>query len=263
MQNYDIFLELRDEFANGDQFGSAARENQRYVDSLKGKLNELKTVWTDIATTILSGETLKGGLDALIKVSETIADLVKWTEKWGGTIPTILTLVSTFKSLGKVITASVVTDKNTQKQTLSYMSTLQRNWQVFRDAQKTGGITSGFQELYGSIDRTTLKMKLAAASASILQGVFIGLAMYGISKLIQYLIDCKNKLRDTHKELQSTLETTQSDTSNLRQNAKSIGKIADEYDTLASKTKLTNEEYERFNELKQEVADLFPELVSG
>lgn len=34
MQNYDIFLELRDEFANGDQFGSAAREKQHspYVE---------------------------------------------------------------------------------------------------------------------------------------------------------------------------------------------------------------------------------------
>ena len=238
------------------------KRNQRYVDSLKGKLNELKTVWTDIATTILSGETLKGGLDALINISEVIADLVKWTEKWGGTIPTIFTLINMFKAFGKAMTASVI-DQNTQRQTLSYMSTLQRNWQVFRDAQKTGGIASGFQALGASIKDSSLKMRLAAAGAGILQGALIGLAMYGISKLIQYLIDCKNKLRDTHKELQSTLETTQSDTSNLRQNAKSIGKIADEYDTLASKTKLTNEEYERFNELKQEVADLFPELVSG
>ena len=42
MGNYETFKQIQEEFAQGLHFGSAEAENAQYVDSLNGKLNQLK-----------------------------------------------------------------------------------------------------------------------------------------------------------------------------------------------------------------------------
>lgn len=270
MQNYDKFMELREEFANGDQFGSAEQENERYVNSLAGKLNELKTIWTDVFTTILSGESLKSGVDVLIAISEKIQSLVNWMNKMGSTVPTILAVVSAFKSLSKVWGASVNIENvgGVQTRQLSYYTGLSTKMGALRQAMSgqvgiMNKLRASFGLVSGAAQQFMLKERLLQTASGLLQGALIGLAMYALSKLIQKLIEAKNKLKDTHDEIKSSLETTQSETSSLRQNAKSLSSIAKEYDKLAGKTKLSSDELERFNELKQQVADMFPDLVSG
>lgn len=263
MQNYDKFMELREEFANGDQFGSAEQENERYVNSLAGKLNELKTIWTDVFTTILSGESLKSGVDVLIVISEKIQSLVNWMNKMGSTVPTILAVVSAFKSLSKVWGATTsINDAGVR--TLDYTS---RTHQFITNARQQnsilGGLRTSFRQAGDAAQQFMLKERLLQTASGLLQGALIGLAMYALSKLIQKLIEAKNKLKNTHDEIKSALETTQSETSSLRQNVKSLSSIAKEYDKLAGKTKLSSDELERFNELKQQVADMFPDLVSS
>lgn len=244
--------------------------NERYVNSLAGKLNELKTIWTDVFTTILSGESLKSGVDVLIVISEKIQSLVNWMNKMGSTVPTILAVVSAFKSLSKVWGASVNVKNvdGVQTRQLSYYTGLSRKWSTLTSAMSgqvgiMNKLRASFGLVSGAAQQFMLKERLLQTASGLLQGALIGLAMYALSKLIQKLIEAKNKLKNTHDEIKSALETTQSETSGLRQNVKSLSSIAKEYDKLAGKTKLSSDELERFNELKQQVADMFPDLVSS
>ena len=244
--------------------------NERYVNSLAGKLNELKTIWTDVFTTILSGESLKSGVDVLIVISEKIQSLVNWMNKMGSTVPTILAVVSAFKSLSKVWGASVNVENvgGVQTRQLSYYTGLSTKMGALRQAMSgqvgiMNKLRASFGLVSGAAQQFMLKERLLQTASGLLQGALIGLAMYALSKLIQKLIEAKNKLKDTHDEIKSSLETTQSETSGLRQNVKSLSSIAKEYDKLAGKTKLSSDELERFNELKQQVADMFPDLVSS
>ncbi|WP_219713293.1 phage tail tape measure protein, partial [Clostridioides difficile] len=63
MGNYETFKEIRSEFSQGLQFGSAEAENKQYLDSLAGRLNELKTIWADIFQTVFNSNTTYGFLD--------------------------------------------------------------------------------------------------------------------------------------------------------------------------------------------------------
>ncbi|WP_147285843.1 phage tail tape measure protein, partial [Peptostreptococcus anaerobius] len=67
MGNYEQFKKIRKEFAQGDDFGSAEKENAKYVDSIAGKANKLKETMTSVATSLFSTDMAKSGLNGLIK----------------------------------------------------------------------------------------------------------------------------------------------------------------------------------------------------
>ncbi|WP_101773524.1 phage tail tape measure protein [Peptostreptococcus faecalis] len=56
MGNYETFKKLRNEFSQGDHFGSAEAENEKYVNSLAGKTNKLKETMTSIGTGLINGK---------------------------------------------------------------------------------------------------------------------------------------------------------------------------------------------------------------
>ena len=56
--------------------GSAARENQKYVDSIQGRLDKLTTAWQSFANTFMSSDFLKSAVSGLTKVVELIEKLV-------------------------------------------------------------------------------------------------------------------------------------------------------------------------------------------
>lgn len=95
--------------------GSAARENSKYVDSLKGRLDKLTTAWQSFAETFMSSDFLKGAVSGLTTFVELIEKLVDST----GTLGTIglgagifgiFKNFSTLKSLGKDVFTALTTN---------------------------------------------------------------------------------------------------------------------------------------------------------
>ena len=84
-------------------FGSAEKENAAYVDSIAGKLNELKEVWIDTLTTLADSETVKGLLDVFISVSEGVNSFVKALDSVHATFPVLLGGISGGTSFFKTL----------------------------------------------------------------------------------------------------------------------------------------------------------------
>lgn len=103
MGNYDAFNQIRSEFENNDHIGSAERENAKYVDSIAGKLNELKTIWLSIFQTMVTSDFTKGMLDGAIGISQQIENIIKWVDKLGALTPAIVAFGATFASMIKQI----------------------------------------------------------------------------------------------------------------------------------------------------------------
>ena len=70
--------------------GSASRENEKYMNSLQGHLNQLATAWQSFSNSFMSSGFLKGAIgtaSGFLNVIDTIVDKM-------GTIPTIISLIA-------------------------------------------------------------------------------------------------------------------------------------------------------------------------
>lgn len=70
MRNYKTALEAtaKAEESSKGKIGSAAKENARYMDSMEGKLKNLKSAWEDFSRKMINSDTLKNAIDGLIKL---------------------------------------------------------------------------------------------------------------------------------------------------------------------------------------------------
>ena len=115
MQNYKAFDKIRDEFARGEHFQSAEKENAQYVNSLDGKLNKLKETWTDTFTTLVNSNLAYGALDGLISISEAINKIVNALTKMnGGLTGGLFATISMLKNIPKAFNIEDKDPRNTK-----------------------------------------------------------------------------------------------------------------------------------------------------
>ncbi|HBH3655655.1 TPA: hypothetical protein KSK27_002400 [Clostridioides difficile] len=280
MGNYETFKEIREEFSQGLQFGSAEAENKQYLDSLAGRLNELKTIWADIFQTVFNSNTTYGFLDGLISVSNGINSVIKTLEKLKLTTPALIgsfmTLKTLFSSMGTtngvMNMARLINPLNMILAPIKGVTTTIQAYKNSLNAMSAGrglGLNSieratlGLTTFRTEMARTTFGARALNLATGLLNGAMIGLATFAISKGIQWIDDTIHKYEKLAEKQKEVIGTTTSEISSLQQKKKSLEGISEEYNNLASKTEKTADETARFSELKQQIADIAPELVLG
>lgn len=243
MQNYDTFKKIQSEFANNEQFGSAIKENEAYVNSLSGKINEFKEIWKDTANSLVTNDFLKDSMDGVNAFSEGISGLIKNLGKLSGGLLPAISAFATMK------TALSVTDKNT-KIGKSFIGITENIGNVVSEMTKAKGITGKLSAGFSALGIT--------GKASL-----IGLAVGGVGMLISYLDNLKEKERQAYEERKENIASMQESTKQMQSQRDGLADIVTEYDKLSNKTKLSEKELERFNQLKQKIADTNPELTDG
>lgn len=105
------------------------------------------------------------------------------------------------------------------------------------------------------------------AVAGALSTLAITLAITAITAGIKKMMEYSNELEENAREVIDALRDTQSE---IRSNGKYIQEVGQEYvrlskevDELGNNISLSNEEFARYNEISNELASRFPELISG
>lgn len=99
IKNWDEVEKAASVAANSE--GTAREEQEKYMNSLEGKLATLQATWQNLSNTFLSSDLLKNLLESatsLLDVVDGIVDKI-------GSLPTIITLISgglsAFKNVGR------------------------------------------------------------------------------------------------------------------------------------------------------------------
>ena len=79
--------------------GTAVRENEKYMNSMQGKINATKTAWQALANTIMSSDFLKGLIDG----GQTFLNIMNGIVKTTGDLPPILAVIAGYLSASKNI----------------------------------------------------------------------------------------------------------------------------------------------------------------
>lgn len=110
-----------------------------------------------------------------------------------------------------------------------------------------------------------LKIATAALNAAITMAVsaLISFAISGITKLI-------NKQKDLRQSAEETINTYNDAKNKLRDNKATIDELSSDYERLSkgvddfgNNISLTTDEYKKYNEITNKIADMFPEMISG
>ena len=84
MQNFDIAREALNSSLNST--GSAQRENEKYLDSIEGRVANLKTAFQELSSVTLDSGVVKGLISGFTQVLDIITTVIDKI----GVIPTIL-----------------------------------------------------------------------------------------------------------------------------------------------------------------------------
>jgi|GEM_PF-3314311 len=289
MSNYDNFRKLRGEFERGEHLGSAEAENSRYVNSIAGKLNELKQIWLSIGQTMVTSDFTKGMLDGLIKVSEVIETVVKNTKGLN------VALLAIGVAVSRTMKAMKLTTSTTGASGMNFMNGLGMGkngeavsrvfgkvktdiasattaGQKFK-ATFTGAFSGMRTELAGVGTKIAGVGKMFAGMA--LQTVAIIAITMAIQKMAKAWDNYKNGLKNSEKDIRNSLESANSELKESQDNLRYLKDKQKRYEELIKKKKelssipfkdQTPEQIADMDELKNitfELAEMFPELVIG
>lgn len=242
MQNYDQFKKIRDEFSQGLQFGSAENENSEYIDSLAGRLNHLKAVWTSIATTVVNSDFIKGILDGFISLSEGIDVVIQAFDKVG------IASASTFGLMGGLFSAL-------KSSISSYRSVATTSAQMATGLENTGSAAS---KLGGLLSGATGFLK-----NFIKQGLLIGGITFAVQALAKAWDYARNNLKNTEKELKAIENGQLTEINTNKEKINTLQTIGKEYEKLANKSSKSADEQSRMLQLGNELARVLPEIQIG
>ena len=146
----------------------------------------------------------------------------------------------------------------------------QYNTAMTANKAKMQALTTQTQSLTLSQKAATVASKGLSIAMNLLGNIAIMGIITLISKGVKYLSDLANHVEITREKVNELTSTFKSALGEANSNAKRVEELADRYDELSDgvnnlgeNVSLTNEEYEEYNTLVNEIADMFPTLVQG
>ena len=91
--------------------GTASKENEKYLQSMEGRINATKAAWQALANSFLSSDFLKG----LISSGQTFLDIINNIVKTTGALPPLLAIISGYLSASKNIGRDKMYSLNSSK----------------------------------------------------------------------------------------------------------------------------------------------------
>lgn len=260
IKNYDIAEDVIEQAA--DASGSALAENEKYLDSIQGKINQftnsLQTMWMNFIDA-----------DAVKFIVTLGTELIQLIDKLGVLKTVLLGFVAgklikgifsgvKFASVAKEISTLTMGLKMFKKGTIS--ATMASAEQVATNGLLTTSFKVLALDIWGAVKAIAAFLFTNPVGWAILATTAIVGVISHINKLKQETKEAAEEAINAYKEAQNT----------IKNNARTIKSISDDYQRLAKgvnsfgqNISLTSDEYARYNEITNQIADMFPQMVSG
>ena len=261
--------------------GSAYEENEKYLDSIQGRIdlfnNALQTMWSNA----LDSDVIKGIVDLgteLIKLIDKIGLIPSLLTAIGITkiLPSLLKAITHTETFGGVLKTFAFGAQYANSSIGEIIISLGQMIPMIGQGVTTAGkaipqlINAGYA--FGG-----LKGAVAGASAGI-KGLWAAIPGAGqimiivaaISAVVAIVDSLTTSAKEAAKAAEEAVTEYENATKTLKDHSATIEEIKDDYkeladgvDELGRNISLSTDEYKRYNEITNKIADMFPEMVSG
>ena len=297
---------LKEAYAEAtDAEGSAAIENEKYMNSVEGHLVKLKNAWEELWANVSTREFVNGIIDlgtGLLEIvnhlglirSTLVAlgtlDIVKWmimgsggkkASLFGGFVNSLRqfhtgggikgllsgglagTTETVVKGAGEATSTEVLEGALSEAAGDSVIEGTKEG--IFR-----GLASSGIGKIVGNIGSSIASLLPIVGYLALIAGVIA--SIHGVIKLVKGYIDYKNYSdKETREEAKSLVDNYRSERKNTSTHKQKIDEVSDRYEELSrgvnlannQNLTLTNEEYSEYLSICNDIAEMYPRLVSG
>lgn len=324
MNNFDTVDKVIETSVNST--GSAVAENEKYLDSITGKLDLLKSSYEALSSSIINSDIYKGGIDLLRGVLDLLNEIAS-VSSGGALIGTLNSvagaagyglldletmlgaksngsknwikdgslwgmLVGNDKADSKIMEQIAKDFEDAQGSAESYGDVLQsvssRFAGLHSETRKTleanlatkssFGDAAEFASQYATqLGEATVKTKLLTLAGkagnialNAFTGFLVGAAIDGMISLIKYVSTMRQRSIDTATEITKAWKEAEDKLEDMKSSVKSLADSYDEFEKLSKgvsaygeNLSLTADEYNRYHEISNQIADLFPSLIVG
>ena len=136
-----------------------------------------------------------------------------------------------------------------------------------RQCLKAGGSLADLVDGQKAAEASTVGLTIAQTALNVAVslgiGLLISLAVKGISKLINYQDELIEKSKEAIKTFEEARNSLSSNKETIEEISSDYAKLAQGVDSLGRNVSLNTEEYKRYNEIVNKIADMFPQMVQG
>jgi len=241
MNNWSMAISANETALNSQ--GSAMREQEKYNQSLEGRLNRLDTAWTSFSKTI--GDTIV--YDSIVVVTKALETM---TDKGNSVVSTIGLLPPLF---GTAYTAVFLLNTGFRTLTIGMGTAV---GSAIATTVATRSLTVGITTLRASVAALGVTMKSVLASTG------IGLVFVGLGFAIEKLT---NVISDNIQKQEEFTQTANKNISALTDNKERVEDLISKYNSLteARDSDSWNSDKEKeYLKVQEDIAFLFPALIS-
>ena len=324
MNNFDTVDKVIETSVNST--GSAVAENEKYLDSITGKLDLLKSSYEALSSSIINSDIYKGGIDLLRGVLDLLNEIAS-VSSGGALIGTLNSvagaagyglldletmleaksngsknwikdgslwgmLVGNDKADSKIMEQIATDFEDAQGSAESYGDVLQsvssRFAGLHSETRKTleanlatkssFGDAAEFASQYATqLGEATVKTKLLTLAGkagnialNAFTGFLVGAAIDGLISCIKYVATMRQRSIDAATEITKAWKEAEDKLEDMKSSVKSLTDSYDEFEKLSKgvsaygeNLSLTADEYDRYHEISNQIADLFPSLIVG
>lgn len=282
-----------------NSFGSASAENEKYLDSINGKIAVMKASFEEMSSAVISSDLVK----FFVELATALENAVTWLAKVNQIVPVLVGIVAGAKGImglaGGVKQVSGLFDSfktgvvsasdgatalrllevgvdglnEKQKKLLSSLITSSSAFKMLTSEEQKAALgllkvesasdaaSGGFKKL-GTVFKNLWSTNKWLIIAEVIL-VAIGIIKTGVEKYkasIQESIEASNELIDSYSEAQSNFQNNTKSLKSLRSQFDELSKGVDENGKNVS---LTAEEYEEYKSVVDQIIQLSPGVVSG
>ena len=242
-----------------DAEGSALAENETYLDSIQGRIdlfnNSVQTMWKNTIESDVVKRFVNLGTE-IVKIIDKIGllntiigtlilkSLASWALKattsftgWGAALSAVIKWMLTASGSSKTLGVAIA---NLTK--------------VFKAGEISAG---GFASGVGSLILKAPITKILAIAAA------IGVVVTVLDNLWPSAEKASKKAREFISEYTEAQKTLQSHSRTINNISEDYQRLADGVDSAGNNISLTTDEYARYNEIANQIADMFPAMIAG
>lgn len=324
MNNFDTVDKVIETSVNST--GSAVAENEKYLDSITGKLDLLKSSYEALSSSIINSDVYKFGIDRLRDVLDLLNEIA-YVSSGGALIGTLTSVAGAAGyglfdletmleaksngsknwikdgSLWGMLVGNDKADSKIMEQIADEFKAAQGSAESYGDVLQS--VSSRFAALH-SETRKTLEANLATKSSfsdaaefasqyatqlgeatvktklltlagkagnialNAFTGFLVGATIDGLISLGKYIFTMRQRSIDAAAEITKAWKEAEDKLEDMKSSVKSLADSYDEFEKLSKgvsaygeNLSLTADEYDRYHEISNQIADLFPSLIVG
>lgn len=234
--------------------GSALAENEKYLDSINGKIAEFKASFQEFSVTLIDSDFVKGIVEfgtGLLNVLNVLAQII---DRVGGLNTVLGVTLGIMVALNAKSIASFLTNL------IKPIQSVIKGFSAIRQSGVTVGqaIANAFAQ--ATAGATALQTALGVVGIAI-AALSIGVTIFqSIHKSTEELVESSNELKAAFQEVRSQ---TQSNIQTLEGLSAEFDRLSAGVDNYGRNVSLSADDYERYKEIVEQVVSISPNLIEG